>query len=165
MRYYAHVSDASRTDFLFRLHQVLHICPRSSQGRCICEDIQLITIISYLLYRFHDHCRCETTAVITRVILSLSFIHSGYLYSASSSALIHRGAPDYIIDTVSELTRRTATGICKGRTCSRSLLSLPLDITQSQLFSLYHDHCQCQTVSEIAVVRISLPSSSCYHHH
>src|SRR6218665_2333549 len=31
-----------------------------------------------------------------------SFIHSGYFYSASSSPLPFRGAPDYSTDTVSE---------------------------------------------------------------
>jgi len=30
-----------------------------------------------------------------------SFINSGYFYSASSSPLLFRGAPDYSIDTVS----------------------------------------------------------------
>jgi len=50
-----------------------------------------------------------------------SFIHSGYFYSASSSPLLLRGAPDYSIDTVSKLTRRSATGNCKWRTCPRSL--------------------------------------------
>ena len=37
------------------------------------------------------------------------FIHSGYFYGASSSPLLLRGDPDYSIDTVSELTRRSAT--------------------------------------------------------
>src|SRR6218665_1722224 len=37
------------------------------------------------------------------------FIHSGYFYSASSSLLLLRGAPNYRIYTVSELTRRSAT--------------------------------------------------------
>src|SRR6218665_1186750 len=32
-----------------------------------------------------------------------SFIHPGYFYSASSSTLLLRGAPDYSIDTVSEI--------------------------------------------------------------
>jgi len=41
------------------------------------------------------------------------FIHSGYLYGASSSSLLLRGAPDYSIDTVSELTHRSATGNCE----------------------------------------------------
>ena len=45
-----------------------------------------------------------------------SFIN---FYSASSSPLLLRSAPDYSIDTVSELTRRSATG--KWRTCPRSL--------------------------------------------
>jgi len=43
--------------------------------------------------------------------LNYSFIHSGYFYSASSSPLLLRGAPDYSIDTVLELTRWSATGI------------------------------------------------------
>src|SRR6218665_982211 len=39
--------------------------------------------------------------------------HFGYFYSTSSSPLLLRGAPDYSIDTVSELTRRSATGNCE----------------------------------------------------
>jgi len=35
-----------------------------------------------------------------------SFIHSGYFYNVSSGPLLLRGAPDYIIDTVSKLTRK-----------------------------------------------------------
>src|SRR6218665_222247 len=42
-----------------------------------------------------------------------SLIHSGYLYSASSSPILLRGAPDYSIDTVSELIRRSARGNCQ----------------------------------------------------
>ena len=47
---------------------------------------------------------------LTHIFYSFSFIHSGYFYSASSSSLLLRGAPDYSIDTVSELTRRCDTG-------------------------------------------------------
>ena len=43
-------------------------------------------------------------------LLMHSFIHSGYFYSASSSPLLLRGTPDNSIDTVSELTRQSATG-------------------------------------------------------
>jgi len=49
------------------------------------------------------------------------FIHSRYFYSASSRPLLLRGAPDYIIDTESELTRRSATRNCEWRTCPRSI--------------------------------------------
>ena len=49
-----------------------------------------------------------------------SFIHSGYFYRASSNPLLLRGTPDYSIDTVSELTCRSATGNCEWRTCPRS---------------------------------------------
>src|SRR6218665_922909 len=41
------------------------------------------------------------------------FTHSGYFYSAFSSPLLLRGAPNYSIDTVSKLTRRIATDNCK----------------------------------------------------
>ena len=34
--------------------------------------------------------------------LKTLFIHSGHLYSAPSSPLLHSGAPDYSTDTVSE---------------------------------------------------------------
>src|SRR6218665_2573770 len=40
----------------------------------------------------------------------MPFIQSEYLYSASSSPLLLRGAPDYSTDAVSELTRRSTTG-------------------------------------------------------
>ena len=50
-----------------------------------------------------------------------SFIHSIYLYSASSSPLLLRGTPDYSFDTVLELIRRSATGNCEWRTCPRYL--------------------------------------------
>ena len=49
------------------------------------------------------------------------FIHSGYFYSASPSSLLLIGAPDYSIDTESELTCRSATANCEWRTCPRSL--------------------------------------------
>ena len=55
------------------------------------------------------------------VYQGISFIHSIYFYSASSSPLLLRGASDYSIDTVLELTRQSATGNCEWRTCSRSL--------------------------------------------
>src|SRR6218665_2591601 len=47
------------------------------------------------------------------IILLLVFIHSGYFHSASSRPLLLRGAPDYSVGAVSELTRRSATGNCK----------------------------------------------------
>ena len=44
-----------------------------------------------------------------------SSIYSGYFYSASSSPLTLRGAPNYSIHTVSELTCRSVTGNCEWR--------------------------------------------------
>jgi len=52
------------------------------------------------------------------------FIYSGYICSSSSSPLVLRGAPDYSIDTVPELTSRSPTGNCEWRTCPRSLLGV-----------------------------------------
>ena len=40
-----------------------------------------------------------------------SFIHSWYFYSAFSSTLLLRGAPDYGIHSVSELTRQSTTAL------------------------------------------------------
>jgi len=50
-----------------------------------------------------------------------SFNHSRYFYSASSSALLLRGTPDYSINTVSELTCWNATGNFEWRKCPRCL--------------------------------------------
>jgi len=56
------------------------------------------------------------------LIITSRLIHSLlYFYSASSSPLLLRGAPDYSIDTVSELTSQSATSNCEWRTCPRSL--------------------------------------------
>ena len=47
-----------------------------------------------------------------------SLIHFGDLCSASSNPLLFIGAPDYSINTVSELIRQSDTGNCEWRTCS-----------------------------------------------
>jgi len=55
-----------------------------------------------------------------------SFIHSGYLYSASSSLLLLRGAPDYRTDVYCiGVSRRSATGNYEWRTC-RKAPNLPM---------------------------------------
>src|SRR6218665_717533 len=114
MRHCAHVSDASRTNFLFRLHQVLHICPRSSQGRCSGEDIQPITIISYSI--------AFTITVDARLRQSLpqSVYHChSFIPDISMAPLqVHYysealPATALIGPTVSELTRRIATCNCE----------------------------------------------------
>jgi len=50
-----------------------------------------------------------------------NIIHSRYFYGTSSSPLLLRGAPDYSLGAVSELTCRSATGNYEWRTCPRSL--------------------------------------------
>src|SRR6218665_2890341 len=46
-------------------------------------------------------------------IVATSFVHSRYFYISSSTPLLLRGASDYSIDTVLELTRQSATGNCE----------------------------------------------------
>src|SRR6218665_2934271 len=50
-----------------------------------------------------------------------SFIYSVYFYSASSSPLLIRGAPDTVRIYCVGVSRRSATGNCKRRICQRSL--------------------------------------------
>ena len=40
--------------------------------------------------------------IVIIIVIIHSFIHSGHFYSAPSSPLLLRGAPDYNTDTVSE---------------------------------------------------------------
>ena len=63
----------------------------------------------------------KVAALLMSLLLYCSFIHSGYFYSTSSSPLLLRGALDYSIDTVPELTRQSATGNCEWRTYPMSL--------------------------------------------
>ena len=50
-----------------------------------------------------------------KTLRAYSFIHSGHLYSAPSSPLLLRGAPDYSMDTVSEFhAKRAQTTAGKG---------------------------------------------------
>jgi len=64
------------------------------------------------------------------IIVGLFFIHSFRIfYRASPSPLLLRGAPDYSIDAVSELTRRSATDNCELRTCQSLYVSTRVDPT------------------------------------
>jgi len=58
---------------------------------------------------------------IWETVADYSFVRSGCFYSASSNPLLLRGAPDYSIHTLSELTPRSATGNREWRACPRSL--------------------------------------------
>jgi len=49
-------------------------------------------------------------------------IHSGYFHSTSSSPLLLIAAPDYSIDSVSELTYRSATGNNKADQIKQGIL-------------------------------------------
>ena len=66
-----------------------------------------------------NQCWQEIAASLTAI--PVTFIHSGYIYSTSSSTLLLRGASKYSIDSVSELARRNVTGNCEWRTCPRFL--------------------------------------------
>jgi len=65
----------------------IEICPNA-----FCNDIIVLNNSSYL----HFLCYVDMGKNL--------FIYSGYFYSTSSSPLLLRVAPDYSIDTVSELT-------------------------------------------------------------
>ena len=73
----------------------------------------------------HEHIRCHFCweAVLSfyprNKICCFAFIHSGYLYSASSSRLLLRGAPNTL--RILWVSCRSATGNCEWRTCPRSL--------------------------------------------
>src|SRR6218665_2276552 len=51
---------------------------------------------------------------ITEFFYYNSFIHTGYFYSTSPSQPLLIGAPDYSIDTVSELQAPTSEGPAQG---------------------------------------------------
>src|SRR6218665_1636364 len=58
----------------------------------------LLTVAFYFC-----HCLCVTCCDLLACLINEdSFIHSGHFYSAPSSPLLIRGAPDYSTDTVSE---------------------------------------------------------------
>ena len=66
------------------------------------EDVALVltSVVDprFLLVGQVLHC------VTVKPATSVQFIHSGCFYSASTSSLLLRGAPDYSIDAVSKLT-------------------------------------------------------------
>ena len=79
------------------------------------ELIMLIssTFVNYLKSAILDVFILHTTSSHSFIRSIHSFIHSRYFYSASLSPLLLRGAPDYSIDIVSELTCWSATGNCE----------------------------------------------------
>ena len=66
----------------------------------------MLTLLSDALARTPESDRVISNTRQKGILISKgslhSFIHSGYFYSASSSPLLLRGAPDYSTDTVSE---------------------------------------------------------------
>src|SRR6218665_1896261 len=83
-------------------------------------NIRYNTYSSYLAVALNSasiilHTIPTTNSLKSTLLVIHSFLHSGYFYSASSSPLplLLRGTPDYCTDTVSELTRRSATDNCE----------------------------------------------------
>src|SRR6218665_3469372 len=83
-------------------------------------NIRHNTYSSYLAVALNSasiilHTIPTTNSLKSTLLVIHSFLHSGYFYSASSSPLplLLRGTPDYCTDTVSELTRRSATDNCE----------------------------------------------------
>src|SRR6218665_2693782 len=62
--------------------------------------------------------RLEADGKQFKQLYCIVFIH---FYSASHSLSLSEALPTTAIDTVSEFTRRSATGNCRQRTCPRSL--------------------------------------------
>ena len=66
---------------------------------------------------------CTCSSLRLQCQLYNSLIRFEYFYSASLRPLLLWSDPDYSIATVSEFTRRSATGNCERRTCPMSLCS------------------------------------------
>src|SRR6218665_853780 len=61
---------------------------------CLCDYLMFVRLSCVTGCRLsHQHCPCDFVR---------SFVRSGHFYSAPSSPLLLRGAPDYSTDTVSE---------------------------------------------------------------
>ena len=73
-----------------------------------------------LVNNWRDVIFCKFSVWLSKLFFH-SFIRSGYFYSTSSSPLLLRCAPNYSIDTVSKLTRWSATANCEWRICPRFL--------------------------------------------
>ena len=82
-----------------------------------------------------------------------SFIHSGYLYRASSSPLLLRGAPNYSIDTVSELTRRVGFESATLRTQGTEVTTEP---PRSNVIAML-------TICRCAICLCTFLSWNCWH--
>jgi len=76
-----------------------------------------------LHYTLYSQRLLSSNMCFARLLCIASLIHSGYLYSASSSLLLLRGAPDCRTNTVSELTRRSVTVNFEWRTCQGPYLA------------------------------------------
>src|SRR6218665_2635707 len=98
---------------MYMYEQLPHV--HSVTNKFIATEFQAFCVVSeYMTLRQCDTSKTKISAIkITRTqnvrqtgrfIHSFihSFIHIGHFYSASSSSLLLRGAPDYSTDTVSE---------------------------------------------------------------
>jgi len=64
-----------------------------------------------------------------------TFIHSGYFYTTFSNPLLLRDMPNYSIDSVSELTRWSATGNCEWRS-KVPIIDQVMDIIEQVMFMI-----------------------------
>ena len=99
--------------YLFQSISCLVFC---TSDFCLEENIE-----SVMLYQMYN----EAIINYNSIHWYNAFIHSRYFYSASSSPLLLRCAPDYNINTVSELTLRSATG-----TTSQGITQGPYVVTR-----------------------------------
>jgi|SRR6218665_1590966 len=82
--------------------------------KCCCSFLELLSINDFILIlQLSSSFVISVSHLISTFVVWSSFIYSGYFNSTSSIPLLLRGAPNYSIDTVSELTHRSATGSYK----------------------------------------------------
>src|SRR6218665_3122404 len=72
-----------------------HVALVSKALPCLQTSVPVRLLFALWVIFFYFYC-------LQKTIVIHSFIHSGHFYSAPSSPLLLRGAPDYSTDTVSE---------------------------------------------------------------
>src|SRR6218665_3912624 len=92
----------------------LRKCRNLFGGRYLCPQTKTIFVKwSASRKRLSINENLSHKYIVNRTIQFIhSFIHSGHFYSASSSPLLLRGAPDYSMDTISEFHLKR-TGNCR----------------------------------------------------
>jgi len=138
--------------------ELKHFEPESNLAHCLAVEVCISKC--YFLGSFLDS---PTDLTLRSPIHRLPVFISTFIPNISIAPLqIHycsllRGAPDYKIDTVSELTRWSTTGNCEWRTCGWS--GIRTSVCKAPILPLSH---HARTI-QLHFLRISLVYG--YHHH